>query len=92
MPFHILALQAGVKHFSDDWENKGLQGFIFVTTLLHPKSRGAVTLRSSDPFDAPRIGAAAIPPPVVMRPVYPEGGDFFCCMLGCWVVGGRGVG
>jgi choline dehydrogenase len=30
-------------------------GFILVTLLLSPQSRGSVTLRSSDPLDAPRI-------------------------------------
>jgi choline dehydrogenase len=30
-------------------------GFILVTLLLCPQSRGSVTLRSSDPLDAPRI-------------------------------------
>ena len=40
---------------TDDWENKANQGFVLVTTLLHPKSKGSITLRSSDPFEAPRI-------------------------------------
>jgi choline dehydrogenase len=30
-------------------------GFILVTLLLRPQSRGSVTLRSNDPLDAPRI-------------------------------------
>mmetsp|Transcript_6704 Transcript_6704/g.8737 ORF Transcript_6704/g.8737 Transcript_6704/m.8737 type:complete len:602 (-) Transcript_6704:8-1813(-) len=31
------------------------EGFIFVPTLLHPRSRGKVQLKSSDPFAAPLI-------------------------------------
>ena len=30
-------------------------GFILVTLLLRPESRGSISLRSSDPLDAPRI-------------------------------------
>jgi choline dehydrogenase len=30
-------------------------GFILVTLLLRPQSRGSISLRSSDPLDAPRI-------------------------------------
>lgn len=34
---------------------KGLDSFMIVPILLHPKSRGRITLRSSNPFDPPII-------------------------------------
>lgn len=56
---HLLALL----NFNDKISNsikkaneEGIIDIIFIT-LLNPKSRGAVTLRSSNPFDTPRIHA-----------------------------------
>ncbi|XP_011296796.1 glucose dehydrogenase [FAD, quinone]-like [Fopius arisanus] len=47
----------------DDWYDKvfkqyeGQDGFSIVPVLLHPKSRGRVTLRSSNPFHSPILQA-----------------------------------
>ncbi|XP_015119141.1 glucose dehydrogenase [FAD, quinone] isoform X2 [Diachasma alloeum] len=48
---------------SDDWYEKvfkqyqGQDGFSIVPIVLHPKSRGRITLRSADPFHSPILEA-----------------------------------
>ena len=48
-------LQAARILFAD--ENIKRERFFIYVILLHPKSRGSVTLRSDDPFDRPVIDA-----------------------------------
>lgn len=60
--FHIVATQPDLdytvvnKTFLRNVYNSGFrEGFTLVPILLHPKSKGTVTLKSSDPFDYPNI-------------------------------------
>lgn len=41
--------------FMKDSDNRHTQGLSLIPVLLHPKSRGFIKLKSSDPFDAPAI-------------------------------------
>ncbi|KAL4234627.1 hypothetical protein ACF0H5_006268 [Mactra antiquata] len=43
------------KYSKDMFYDKWYEGFIMLPILLHPKSRGTVTLKSEDPFDYPDI-------------------------------------
>ncbi|XP_045201417.2 glucose dehydrogenase [FAD, quinone]-like [Mercenaria mercenaria] len=60
--FHIGAGQPNLEHFKINGTflrnvyNKELkEGFTLIPILLHPRSRGTITLKSSDPFDYPDI-------------------------------------
>jgi len=44
-------------NYADPHKHFPLYGFIMGATLLNPKSRGYITLRSADPFDYPKVFA-----------------------------------
>jgi len=56
--FHFAPLHIGKGYNYDMYDLKTYphtDGFTILPTLLKPKSRGSVTLRNTDPLDAPRI-------------------------------------
>ncbi len=51
---HLLNIQPDVFHSVYD-DSLGVDGFFISSEMLHPKSKGTIRLRSSDPFESPDI-------------------------------------
>lgn len=67
--------------------DRNIETFTIVSILLHPQSRGMISLKSADPFDPPIIDPNYLDHPddikTLMKGKYFRAGTFYCLFDAC---------